>query len=219
MNIEEIQEGIKSYYNDEKKYYHNFNHIVYGLNQIKNLNENGISIEKSSVIAWLFHDIVYDPFSKDNEENSANFMISFLKKTIPLDVLNESSAIILDTKKHTVYYSRNVNNAAYILDIDMSTLSQSYDLFLTDRINVIKEVYAFNNNIEIDLIKKGTLSFIDKCLKSEVFSTPYYKKQEMQLTQNLTKYKNLIINDNFIYDTIKNIEKKEKNIKKKNKFI
>lgn len=56
------------------RYYHNLEHLDDMLEQINSLDIQGEDYDKL-IISALFHDIIYDPMRKDNEERSAEYFI------------------------------------------------------------------------------------------------------------------------------------------------
>ena len=188
--FERLKEILKPYYEEEHRVFHAWVHIDSGLNFIEELNESNITIPDAGVLAWLFHDIVYNPLSKTNEEDS----IVLLRKTVTGlfsdDVINDAASIILDTKKHMIEYSKHLNYSGYILDIDMSSLGLPLELFFYNRRLAMNEYQPFYSQEQIE---QGTNYFIDQTLKNNIFKTDYfYLKNEEQARNNLISFKSVL---------------------------
>lgn len=171
---------VKDFYNEDHRKFHNWGHIEYGLN-IFNLLKTGSTEQK---IAWLFHDIIYDPTKKDNEANSAIFAVDMItkngdSKNINLDLV---SIIINDTANHIPTHK----DSALVLDIDMSSLAiNDYKEFVISRIEAAKE-YAFYGK---EAVIAGTKSFIADTLSHErIFNTNEFKPMEEIARKNLSLY-------------------------------
>jgi predicted metal-dependent HD superfamily phosphohydrolase len=97
--------------------YHKRLHIIDCLNefyQVRHLIKNPDIIE----CAILFHDIIYDPTAKDNEENSAKFAEQMLtKRGLPKDFITEVVRYILGTKHDK---ASDTQDGKYLSDIDIS---------------------------------------------------------------------------------------------------
>jgi predicted metal-dependent HD superfamily phosphohydrolase len=83
-------------------------------------------------LAILFHDIIYDPTSGHNEEDSADFFLKFAKE-IRLDdsLAQKVYKYIMATKKHTVQHSSDEDLKLFI-DFDMAVLGrprQCYEVY------------------------------------------------------------------------------------------
>lgn len=185
--IKNISNIIKPIYQSNNVFFHDYSHIEYGLEMMNKLPSN-IKVNDNQLIAWLFHDIVYDVSSKTNEEDSAKFFLSFyndnttLFEKFDLD-LNHVSNIILDTKNHTSFHS---DQSPLILDIDMSCLSGDYEVFKKGRENVLKEysmVYDEKSLLE------GTLSFLNYFKDNKIFITDYFiENHELNAHENISLY-------------------------------
>jgi predicted metal-dependent HD superfamily phosphohydrolase len=89
-------------WNESHRYYHDLEHLTDLISQINEDFGNGNinqSERKKLIIAAIFHDIVYEPHSKNNEEKSAELFYKFCSEKHDIDVV-EIKQIILDTKDH-----------------------------------------------------------------------------------------------------------------------
>jgi predicted metal-dependent HD superfamily phosphohydrolase len=178
--IEKYIELVKPFYDEPHRLFHNWDHIAYGLDIFKKLDTG----TTEQVIAWLFHDIIYDPTKRDNEALSGQLARKFIKENGDDNIisLGDVSVIINDTMTHIP----TVPISGLVLDIDMSSLADNdYNEFERQRLLAAKE-YAFFGK---DVVMAGTKAFIIKTLNQDrIFTTDYFKPMESVARSNLKKY-------------------------------
>lgn len=172
---------IKEKYSEPHRYYHTLEHIedcLQKLQEVSSIVEN-LNILK---IALLYHDIFYDPKRKDNEDKSAVYASTLLKKsTKNKNLADNVKRLILLTKHPSKPTS---NDERILLDIDLSILGESPEKYAIYEENIRKEyihvpkaMYAF-----------GRSKLLKKFLKEErIFQTSYYQSRyEFQARKNLS---------------------------------
>ena len=115
---------IAQRYSESSRFYHNLNHIL-DLIQIFEENISNIVDHDCVLLSIYFHDIVYDPKSGQNEEESVKLLKeTFNEQEIPDALLEKVSDYILATKSHQ---GAKINDAdlLYFLDFDISVLGRS----------------------------------------------------------------------------------------------
>jgi pantetheine-phosphate adenylyltransferase len=118
-------------YNEAHRHYHDLDHILYVLEKLgNNANDNAL------FLAAVFHDIIYDPRSSSNEEDSANF---FLKEAAAskLDDKTKQSVkqLIRDTKSH----KPSGKESELLIEADLSIFNEPFDKLLAYERKVFKE--------------------------------------------------------------------------------
>jgi len=107
-------EWVLEHWGESHRFWHTADHlyeILAGINELKEDQKCSYNDYKVLIIAAIFHDIVYDPKNKDNEEKSIELMLSTFNKkivdyTISISDWNIKSDIekiikvILGTKTH-----------------------------------------------------------------------------------------------------------------------
>jgi len=81
--IESAKNDVKPLYEQRGRYYHSFKHIE---NLLKQIDTNFSQVKDSQIefnkfvyqLAALFHDVIYDPTSSSNEEDSLEFFKNYL---------------------------------------------------------------------------------------------------------------------------------------------
>ena len=157
-SVELIWTNISNLYNDPARAYHNMSHIRALLalatnykDKIQNLTAVGLAI--------MFHDIIYDPKSKLNEEKSAELFVEQLGSIIDPQLKNIVVEYIIATKEHNVSNS-NDNDLKLFIDFDMSILGSHISEYQVYVENIRKE-YSF---IPISDFRKGRCLFLKKTL-------------------------------------------------------
>jgi predicted metal-dependent HD superfamily phosphohydrolase len=159
---------VSDYYNQDKRYYHNYLHISEMINWCNTTFKDIIKPDQK--IAIYFHDVIYDPASNINEENSVHLMKYFFNiegNQIPQDIIEKASLIILDTKDHS---KPSIEESKLVLDLDLERLSRSYYEFL-----YFSELISYEYNfISKDVFNKNRKKFFEKMILQErIFHTPY----------------------------------------------
>lgn len=147
---------LLSMWNESHRHYHNLNHLNDLINQI---NENKSKYSEKEyeklMITALFHDIVYDPTSSTNEEDSANFLMECVSDKSNKDIL-EVKQMILDTKTHnsTTSLSESFNN------YDMSIVERDFDQLLEWENGISQEYSKYDR----DIYKSGRVKFLESVM-------------------------------------------------------
>jgi pantetheine-phosphate adenylyltransferase len=172
MNLQQLLEKwnikcdiktILSMWNESHRSYHNLNHLNDLISQI---NENKSKYSEKEydklILTALFHDIVYDPTSQTNEEDSANFLIECAVDKKNSDILDVKQ-MILDTKTHnsTTNLSESFNN------YDMNIVERDFDQLLEWE-RGISEEYSIYSKEEY---KMGRLKFLESILDKYTHNT------------------------------------------------
>lgn len=92
------EEEVRRRYSEPSRYFHTTEHLNDILSQIFDKYEGSEDLVPM-VIAGIFHDIVYDPQRKDNEEKSVE-LLRYLSPPSTHEVWVKAEKIILATKTH-----------------------------------------------------------------------------------------------------------------------
>jgi predicted metal-dependent HD superfamily phosphohydrolase len=119
VSQEIFQELIRAYSSGER-HYHTLEHIDQVLEIIEQKQSLAKNFSALRLAAW-FHDVIYDPKARDNEDKSAayaGYRLSQLK--IPMTVIAQVTTMILDTKNHQP--SPGNLDSQIFLDADLAIL-------------------------------------------------------------------------------------------------
>ena len=111
---------LKALYNDRRRHYHNWDHVLDVLAAV-----SGLSLSDAGrvihVLAALFHDAVYVVGAKDNEERSVRVMVEMLGASA---IMTAASSLILATASHLRATTENTpERHRDFLDCDLLGLS------------------------------------------------------------------------------------------------
>ena len=164
-----IYRQLKEMYAENNMPYHDWSHITDCLIEF-NKCRNSLNSSDQVVTAILFHDAVYDPKAKDNEEKSAELAVKILtEKGLSNDFTSKVSNLVLATK-HIVIPEDN--DSKFILDIDLSILGankEKYDTYA----KAIRKEYSMYSDQEYNTGRTAVLQgFLDR---KRIFLTDFFK--------------------------------------------
>jgi pantetheine-phosphate adenylyltransferase len=155
------EEALKRY-EEPHRFYHTLSHIEDILQQ---LADRDLINNEALLLATVYHDVIYDPKSSTNEEDSARYFNESYNGSEPLK--QEVTTIILDTKTH----QPTTALSAIFCEIDLSILNQplsklmvyehqifkefqfvDYSIYKAKRIEVLKALRQQVNNSDIDAL-------------------------------------------------------------------
>ena len=117
---------LQAAYCEKHRAYHTVHHIDDCLSQLDltmDLIDNPVAVE----FAIWFHDAIYRPFSKTNEEDSADWAVEFLVSNDAGEALTtEVSRLILATKHNVPLQS---NDESLLVDIDLTILGSEPEIY------------------------------------------------------------------------------------------
>ncbi len=168
-------------------YYHTPAHI---LNMFSFAKENTITLTPIEELAILFHDAIYRPGSKMNEDSSVLLMESLLLNTNNVDEKNISAAssIIRSTGWH-LQDDAISDSAKLVMDLDMAGFANSPGEFASNSELVEKEFHrGYGNDVyTLEQFLNGRLKFLNALTaRKSIYRTPFFlKKFEKRAQTNL----------------------------------
>lgn len=177
-------------YGHSSRHYHDLNHIedMYKTH----LDIEGADNKAIVLLAALYHDIIYDPLSKTNEENS----ITFFECTS--DWPMQPSIVIQDciyatkhlhkihNKKIEKYDNNDERLVRHFCDLDLNGVGASREQFEINYVNIRKEYSQVENKEWLE----GRINFWKAILdRGYIYNNPYnckyFKDREDQARQNI----------------------------------
>ena len=104
--------------------YHNFDHLAQMLGLLER-HRASISDHDTVILSTLYHDIIYDPTSPQNEENSADLFIKRFTDVLPQELITKVAMYIHATKSHNVFHATD-RDLQWFIDFDMSILGSPF---------------------------------------------------------------------------------------------
>lgn len=168
------------------------------LKEIKHklLNDKVLNMPLSLFIAIVFHDIVYDVSFKENEENSASKMYSYVcenMKTIMYERQYEidlAYEMILSTKEHSIPKRLNISEYekllfSLMLDVDMFTFAKDYKEFKRESKLIEKEYRLIYSEFEFNF---GRKKFLKSMLDRKIYLLKELSQFENQAKNNIKRF-------------------------------
>lgn len=186
---------LSQLYTQPHRHYHNLNHINRCLSVAENLHLEYFNKTQLITAIW-FHDAIYNPWSRHNEQFSAELASKYCQQehTFLSNGLGFGKNLrtviqaIKATAEHTedqVFNSDqyNVNVIHYMLDIDLIGLADEYSKYSETGEQIRKEYSHLNKN-EFD---KGRYTFLIRMLdRKKIFYTDdFYQKYETKARENM----------------------------------
>ena len=175
-------------YSSDTRFYHGLSHIKYMLEAIAPWESQANNYPAIQLSAW-FHDAIYNPKAKDNEEKSAEYAAKVLNelKISPctIDAVNQ---IILNTKHH--HAEPEDIDSQILLDADLAILGEdesSYQFYAKG----IRREYAW---LSAEDYRLGRINVLKKLLQRPriYFTEKMFEQYEAKARQNiLTEIKSL----------------------------
>jgi predicted metal-dependent HD superfamily phosphohydrolase len=170
-------------YSQPNRHYHNLPHIHAMLVKV---DEHAVRLADAHALRFAvwFHDVIYKPIRKDNEEKSAAFAERTLSLLhFPADRISRVKELILRTKDHTLQLPSDDNDTRLLVDCDLMILG-------TDRAGYekycgqIRREYGIFPDI---LYKPGRLKVLRRILEMpSIYRTSHFQSLlEKQARDNL----------------------------------
>lgn len=193
---EEVWEILKFCYNKSDRHYHNFDHIR---DMLKKFEKHKKSFEDPLAVelAIWFHDIIYNPLSKLNEDASADLAYSLIMKLNKPQLAEKVRQLVMFTKWDSDWFyssdvdeiKKHLSEASYdfllLRDMDWSGLGSSTKTYETNSRHLRAEV-PFLNDLEYTEKRLVFLNIIT-VLPRPLYCTKQYRELGSKATQNINK--------------------------------
>ena len=183
--VQALWQDIAARYSEEQRAYHTLHHIqqLFGqFEQIKHhLNEPDII-----ALAMYYHDVIYEPTHSDNELKSAEFATDALNLYLSPKQCQQIWALIMMTANHQIdalIDSDKYNDAAYLLDMDLSILGAPWPTY-KQYAKAIRQEYK---HVADDTYRDGRTAVLQGLLAHpKLYLTDhYYNQLETQARDNI----------------------------------
>ena len=177
---EQLWNEVKTAYSNQKRYYHNLHHLEHLLNELSAVKEK-IHDWNVLLFSLFYHDLVYNPLRRDNEERSIIITENRLATIdVPSDKIDACKKQILATKAHEKTEDNDTN---FFIDADLSILGQDWNGYQNYVADIRKEYSLYADN----LYYPGRKAVVQHFLQTDrIFKTDYFfEKYETQARQNL----------------------------------
>ena len=173
---------IENTYSAPHRHYHNLSHLSSVIEMAKEYQEN-ITDPDILMFSIFYHDFIYNPGGKDNEQQSAKIAMERLcKLMVPEDKIKKCSSQIIATKDHL---DNDDNDIKFLLDFDLAILGSSPLVYRNYTIEIRKEFSMYPDL----LYRKGREKVLQHFLNiNRIFkSNQFFNSREQQARTNLSK--------------------------------
>ncbi len=177
-------------YKSSKRAYHNFNHVSDLLDAIdKYAEETTLNLDVLQFSAW-FHDLIYNPFRKDNEERSARAAEKELQQLELSPALVEHiTHIIRRTGNHMEENPEDSAETAFFLDADLMILGADQERY-TSYTKEIRSEYKMVPKLAYNMGRSKVIQrflYANCIYQTDVFRLLFEEKARENLTKELTE--------------------------------
>jgi predicted metal-dependent HD superfamily phosphohydrolase len=180
--IEQVWAEIEKSYSNPKRTYHTLAHLQQFYNELEE-TRNSIRNWDALLISLFFHDLVYNPLRRDNEERSIIIAENRLTTIdVPQVMINTCKDLIMATKSHDRSDDTDTN---IFIDADLSILGQPPAVYDAYTAGIRKEYILYSDM----LYKPGRKAVVQHLLSLHpIFKTGhFYQKYEKQAKENLQR--------------------------------
>ncbi|MBM9499120.1 hypothetical protein JWG44_02480 [Leptospira sp. 201903071] len=175
---------IVRHYSEKHRFYHDLSHIENLFNllyQIKDRIEDWDTI----LFSIVYHDILYDVSSHENEEKSAVIAKDRLQSIgYPKDQIAKCASQIVATKGHSTSEDLDTN---LFLDADLSILGEEWNLY-SDYCKNIRKEYSIYSDGDYKIGRGKVLKHflnMERIYKTDFFFERYEKRARENLKREL----------------------------------
>ena len=175
-------------YSSVGRFYHTLEHIQHILETIEQMRRHSstqavvaINFPAIQLAPW-FHDVIYDPRAKDNEEKSAEYAVASLSQfEIPRTTVERVKTLILNTKTHQA--QPDDIDSKILLDSDLAILGAS-ELEYRAYAKAIRQEYSWVSDKLYQVTRKQVLQdFLRR--KRIYFTEQLFLSLEVRYRRNL----------------------------------
>lgn len=168
--IEQYYQELVEYYTAPSRYYHTFTHLNLMLQEMQRIKDTFQDWD-AALFALFYHDVIYNPSRKDNEEQSAVLAQARLKAiACPSERIVQVEAHIVATKNHNQSLNLDTN---LFTDADISILGQNWNHYHKYTQAIRKEYAIYTDEQYV----KGRKEVLHHFLKmTPIFKTTYFRK-------------------------------------------
>ena len=172
-------------YGEPQRAYHTLSHIEQLLVQFDSIRHH-LTAPYIVALALYYHDVIYDPTRADNEQKSAEYAVDALSSYLSFEQCQDIDVLIMMTANHQIDESTDsvkYNDAAYLLDMDLSILGAPWPTY-RQYAKAIRQEYA---HVADDNYRDGRTAVLQGLLAHpKLYLTDhYYNQLETQARDNI----------------------------------
>lgn len=188
---DQLWDEIVYRYSEQHRYYHNLNHIAH-LYSLLDKYIGKITSPAVMGFAILYHDVVYDTYSDDNEEQSATFAEAHLRQlNVNASLIDSVKTFIKATKDHTIPEGTSLQtDLSLFLDSDMAVLGTDEEMYKLYSGKIRQEYSKYPDNV----YREGRKLALQNIIAAEsIFFTDVFKDEmEQKARENINREVSLL---------------------------
>lgn len=187
----QLWEEVIYRYSGQHRHYHNLNHIAHLYMLLEKYYDK---ITSPAVIGFaiLYHDVVYDTYSADNEEQSAAFAEAHLRQlNVNQGLVDNVKTFIKATKDHKIPEDVALHNdLSFFLDFDMAILGVDDEMYSLYSKKIRQEYAKYPD----PLYKEGRQLALRRVLvEQNIFATDEFREvMEQKARENINREVSLL---------------------------
>lgn len=186
---QQLWKEIESKYQAAGRVYHTIPHLKHIYLELLPV-KNEISDWQTVIFSIAFHDVIYNPLSKDNEKQSAGYAGIKLKEAhASISQIKKCKKQILATITHELSADADTN---YFTDADLAILGAAPEVYLSYTADIRKEYGHYPDAAYNEGRKKVIMHFLrmQKIFKTTYFHHYYESQAKNNLVSELARLGN-----------------------------
>ncbi len=195
-DAQNVFEFVYACYSEDHRHYHNaihIDHCLRMLNDAKASLSNPYAVE----LAVWFHDVIYNPTSKENEAQSAHYFDKSSSSVLSSELRGKVRQLILKTTHDSV---PETLEEEVLMDIDLSSFGLDWQHFHADGINIRKEQSHLSDQEFYSQQVKFQKSLLDR--DRFFYSEYFFNRFEEKARENVTRYFELLCSQGYNISTV-----------------
>ncbi|HEX8277482.1 MAG TPA: hypothetical protein VF540_02260 [Segetibacter sp.] len=188
---EQLWREIVNCYSGQNRQYHNLSRIAYLYTLLDEYIDKIINPAVMG-LAILYHNVVYDAYSPDNEDQSAAFAEAHLRQlSANQGIINNTKTFIKATKDHLIPASISLqNDLSFFLDFDMAILGVDDEVYKLYSKKIRQEYSIYPDPV----YKEGRKLALQKvmALKTIFVTNEFREDMEQKARQNINRELSLL---------------------------
>ncbi len=175
---------LEQQYTRQNRHYHTLGHLAYMLRHAQDCKDLIYDFD-TLLFSIFYHDIIYNPLRRDNEEKSAFIAEARMKQLkVPGGRIECCQKQILATQNHL---ENEDKDTAYLLDFDLAILGEAPDIYRDYTKNIRKEYRFVPPILYRNRRKKVLRHFLEMrhIFKTERFRKIFEKQARINLAAEL----------------------------------
>ena len=166
----QVFDSIDRLYSESQRFYHNTDHIEQCLEQLERIRDRLQNADAAEMAIW-FHDVIYRPLSKTNENESAIFFRQSAANNMQPEFVDRVCELIMYTLHNGM--PDDDSDGQYVVDIDLFSLGQAWELCKVDSDNVRAEKSYLSDE---EYINNQKAFFQGLIARPSVFLTDFFRQ-------------------------------------------